>query len=78
MATGTTSVDIAGLAGNEAAQPRVFAHSAYEIPTPASTGSENTYPVPADDTAAAFNATFFKRCFNSVHGSKPSLIFVTL
>jgi hypothetical protein len=52
MATGTTSVDIAGLAGNEAAQPRVFAHSAYEIPTPASTGSENTYPVPADDTAA--------------------------
>ena len=44
MAAGITKVDIAGLAGNEAAQPRVFAHSAYEIPTPATTGTENTYP----------------------------------
>ena len=44
MAAGTTKVDIAGLAGNEAAQPRVFAHSAYQIPTPATTGTENTYP----------------------------------
>ena len=53
MATGTTSVDIAGLAGNEAAQPRVFAHSAYEIPTPASNGNVNTYPVPASGTSMA-------------------------
>ena len=50
MAAGTTKVDIAGLAGNEAAQPRVFAHSAYQIPTPSATGTENTYPLPADDT----------------------------
>ena len=55
MAAGTTKVDIAGLAGNEAAQPRVFAHSAYQIPTPALTGTENTYPVPADDTTAVIS-----------------------
>ena len=52
MATGTTTIDIAGLEGNQAAQPRVFAHSAYNIPGVSGTGTENTYPVPADDMAA--------------------------
>ena len=44
MAAGITKIDIAGLEGNTAAQPRVFAHSAYQIPTPSTTGTENTYP----------------------------------
>tara|TARA_R110000744_G_scaffold220902_1_gene339902 strand:- start:975 stop:1328 length:354 start_codon:yes stop_codon:yes gene_type:complete len=55
MAAGTIKVDIAGLAGNEAAQPRVFAHSAYQIPTPALTGTQNTYPAPADDTTSTIS-----------------------
>ncbi len=44
MAAGITKIDIAGLEGNTAAQPRVFAHSAYSIPTITGTDTENTYP----------------------------------
>ena len=44
MAAGITKIDIAGLEGNTAAQPRVFAHSAYNIPTVTGTNTENTYP----------------------------------
>lgn len=39
MAT-VNKIDIAGLEGNEAAQPRVFAHSAITIVLPAAMGSD--------------------------------------
>ncbi len=55
MAAGTTTIDIAGLEGNTAAQPRVFAHSAYNIPAVTGTDTENTYPGPPDDTAVVIS-----------------------
>jgi hypothetical protein len=46
MAT-VNKIDIAGLEGNEAAQPRVFAHSAITVVLPAATGSDTfTYIIP--------------------------------
>ena len=57
MAAGTIKVDIAGLAGNEAAQPRVFAHSANAItlPSAAADAFVYTYPAPPDDTAVVIS-----------------------
>ena len=45
MAT-VNKIDIAGLEGNEAAQPRVFAHSANAIILPASAANAFVYVVP--------------------------------
>ena len=46
MAT-VNKIDIAGLEGNEAAQPRVFAHSAITVVLPAPTGGDSfAYIVP--------------------------------
>ncbi len=46
MAT-VNKIDIAGLEGNEAAQPRVFAHSAITITLPGASGGDTfTYIVP--------------------------------
>ena len=57
MATGTTTIDIAGLEGNQAAQPRVFAHSANAITLPSSAANAfvYTYPAPPDDTAVVLS-----------------------
>ena len=57
MATGTTTIDIAGLEGNQAAQPRVFAHSANAITLPSSSANAfvYTYPAPPDDTAVVLS-----------------------
>lgn len=56
MAT-VNKIEIAGLEGNEAAQPRVFAHSAKAITLPAATDPVTTndfvYVVPNTGTAAA-------------------------
>jgi hypothetical protein len=46
MAT-VNKIDIAGLEGNEAAQPRVFAHSAIAVALPAASGGDTfVYIVP--------------------------------
>tara|TARA_R100000541_G_scaffold188_1_gene713 strand:- start:133 stop:513 length:381 start_codon:yes stop_codon:yes gene_type:complete len=46
MAT-VNKIDIAGLEGNEAAQPRVFAHSAIAVALPAASGGDTfVYVVP--------------------------------
>jgi len=54
MAAGTTKIDIAGLEGNMAAQPRRFAHSANAITIVSDTGKDNVAqkvtPTPPDDT----------------------------
>jgi hypothetical protein len=57
MAAGTTKIDIAGLEGNEAAQPRVFAHAANAITLPASAADAfvYTYPTPPADTAVVMS-----------------------
>ncbi len=57
MAAGTTTIDIAGIEGNEAAQPRVFAHSANAITLPAQAADAfvYTYPAPPDDTAVVMS-----------------------
>ena len=42
MAT-VNKIDIAGLEGNEAAQPRVFAHSAIAVALPAEPSGSDTF-----------------------------------
>ena len=51
MAT-VNKIDIAGLEGNEAAQPRVFAHTANAITLPASAANAFVYVVPNTGTTA--------------------------
>ena len=57
MAAGTTTIDIAGIEGNEAAQPRVFAHSANAITLPSSAVNAFVYtlPTPPDDTTVVLS-----------------------
>tara|TARA_B110000285_G_C14925051_1_gene514577 strand:+ start:220 stop:600 length:381 start_codon:yes stop_codon:yes gene_type:complete len=51
MAT-VNKIDIAGLAGNEAAQPRVFAHSAIAVILPAPINQDSfTYIIPGTGVA---------------------------
>ena len=54
MAAGTTKIDIAGLEGNMAAQPRRFAHSANAITISNEAGADNVAqdvtPTAPDDT----------------------------
>ena len=54
MAAGTITIDIAGLEGNMAAQPRRFAHSANAITIVDDTGQDNVaqniIPTPPDNT----------------------------
>jgi len=51
MAT-VNKIEIAGLEGNEAAQPRVFAHSAKAITLPSSAANAFVYVVPNTNVAA--------------------------
>ena len=46
-------IEIAGLEGNEAAQPRVFAHAAKAITLPASAANAFVYVVPNTNVAPA-------------------------
>ena len=54
MAAGTITIDIAGVEGNMAAQPRRFAHSANAITIVNDTGQDNVaqniIPIPPDNT----------------------------
>ena len=57
MAT-VNKIDIAGLEGNEAAQPRVFAHSAIAVALPAASGGDTfVYVVPNTGVAPTAGGT---------------------
>jgi hypothetical protein len=57
MAAGTTKIDIAGLQGQEASQPRVFAHDGNSIlfPGPSADGFATVFPIPPNDTEVVYN-----------------------
>tara|TARA_R100001463_G_scaffold36084_1_gene78135 strand:- start:1909 stop:2268 length:360 start_codon:yes stop_codon:yes gene_type:complete len=58
MAAGTIKIDIAGLRGQEASQPRVFAHDGNSIsafPAPSPDGFATVFPEPPNDTEVVYN-----------------------
>ena len=56
MAAGITTTEIKGLEGNEAAQPRVFAHDGHLLifAAPSADGFASVFPPTADDTTTVY------------------------
>ena len=57
MAAGTNVVDLSGLRGQEASQPRVFAHNGQLLifPSPSANGFGSVFPAPPQDTEVVYN-----------------------
>lgn len=57
MAAGTNVINLSGLQGQEASQPRVFAHNGNVLvfPSASADGFATVFPVPPNDTEVVYN-----------------------